>query len=570
MGKYRELTVLDLFCGAGGFSEGFRQQGYSILHGIDNSEAAIATFNYNFNLQCKPKNIIDIGSSLEKINELPNTDVIIGSPPCVSFSNSNRSGTTDKTLGLELIQTFFRIIAIKKFQENSVLKAWLMENVPKSTGYISKQYTFQDLDLTCWAIARNINPSDTALKIGENTQIINAVNYGTPQNRKRAFTGEIISKSGILLPPITHSDESDPIYAKSISLKSIISKLPKPNCKKIAHEIQDPLYPTIKLKLNDLTDHFYDSGVYQWQWEEARYKKINHPFMGKMSFPENHDKPSRTITATNFTSSRESIVLKSEYKRIGNGEYRSLTVREKACLMGFPITYQFLGNGESSKLKLVGNAVCPQVSMAFAKLIKDILKYPEIELPQVVVNKINKKIVNLNTFTEKDFDFPINRKKGARFRRHPFKDGSMTVSLTNYDISKKTKSTKWMVSVQYGYGESYLNKRYNRGYYKEIEIILREMNNGSAFIDALDSKIVKWIGNARDLQDMHEKRRSINGYLNPTQLIDKLAMLIREYDKIGNKFYQTNKKIFHFKEIVPTSQLFALYAINKIVTGVYD
>lgn len=35
------MTVIDLFCGAGGFSEGFRQQGFEILQGIDCWEPAI-------------------------------------------------------------------------------------------------------------------------------------------------------------------------------------------------------------------------------------------------------------------------------------------------------------------------------------------------------------------------------------------------------------------------------------------------------------------------------------------------------------------------------------------------
>ena len=34
--KKKPLNVLDLFCGAGGFSEGFSQAGYNILAGIDN------------------------------------------------------------------------------------------------------------------------------------------------------------------------------------------------------------------------------------------------------------------------------------------------------------------------------------------------------------------------------------------------------------------------------------------------------------------------------------------------------------------------------------------------------
>jgi DNA (cytosine-5)-methyltransferase 1 len=55
--------------------------------------------------------------------------------------------------------------------------------------------------------------------------------------------------------------------------------------------------------------------------------------MGKMSFPENLDKPCRTIMATRSARMRESLILHSEFKRRGNGEYRLPTVREIATLM---------------------------------------------------------------------------------------------------------------------------------------------------------------------------------------------------------------------------------------------
>jgi DNA (cytosine-5)-methyltransferase 1 len=41
-------TVIDIFCGAGGFSEGFRQQGFDVVMGIDSWLPAIETFNHNF------------------------------------------------------------------------------------------------------------------------------------------------------------------------------------------------------------------------------------------------------------------------------------------------------------------------------------------------------------------------------------------------------------------------------------------------------------------------------------------------------------------------------------------
>lgn len=68
-----KYNVLDFFCGAGGFSEGFRQMGLEIIHGYDHWKPAIDTFNHNFNLNCEVKNILDFKKSDKEIEELPNT-----------------------------------------------------------------------------------------------------------------------------------------------------------------------------------------------------------------------------------------------------------------------------------------------------------------------------------------------------------------------------------------------------------------------------------------------------------------------------------------------------------------
>ena len=126
------LTVIDFFCGAGGFSEGFKQVGFKIKEGYDNWQPAINTYNHNFGTNSKITDILRYKDSLKEINKLPNTDVIIGSPPCVSFSSSNKSGKADKSLGLDLTKCFLRIVAVKKHQKDSILKAWFMENVVNS------------------------------------------------------------------------------------------------------------------------------------------------------------------------------------------------------------------------------------------------------------------------------------------------------------------------------------------------------------------------------------------------------------------------------------------------------
>ena len=146
-----QLRVIDFFCGAGGFSEGFRQQGFKIEMGVDNWRPAIETHNLNHGLNDSVRDILEFEKSLEAINNLPDTELIIGSPPCVNFSMANKAGKADKSLGVRLIEAYLRVVAVKKHQPNSILKAWLMENVPNSRNWVREVYSFKDLDLGDWA-----------------------------------------------------------------------------------------------------------------------------------------------------------------------------------------------------------------------------------------------------------------------------------------------------------------------------------------------------------------------------------------------------------------------------------
>ena len=178
--KKKRLTVIDFFCGAGGFSEGFRRAGYDVIMGIDVWQPAITTHNFNHGLNDKVKSVLDF-EDIDEINKLPDSDIIIGSPPCQLFSLSNQGGNANKDLGIHLINTFFKVIAVKKFQKNSKLKAWLMENVPNSQNYVQEEYTFEDLDLASWAVSQGLNPKSIAIKSKYNGGVLHADDYGAAQ-----------------------------------------------------------------------------------------------------------------------------------------------------------------------------------------------------------------------------------------------------------------------------------------------------------------------------------------------------------------------------------------------------
>jgi len=79
-----KLMVLDLFCGAGGFSHGFQRAGSKIKYGIDSNKHVQETFE---------KNHPDAEFILSDITELDpkdfsDVDIVIGSPPCPEFSRA--------------------------------------------------------------------------------------------------------------------------------------------------------------------------------------------------------------------------------------------------------------------------------------------------------------------------------------------------------------------------------------------------------------------------------------------------------------------------------------------------
>ena len=558
-------TVIDFFCGAGGFSEGFRQQGFEIVAGIDVWKPAIDTFNYNFGLKCKARNALAFETSIHRIEALPDTDVIIGSPPCVSFSSSNKSGKADKSLGLKLTKIFLRVIAVKKHKPNSMLKAWFMENVINSTSHLRKQYSFKQLGLKKWALMQGLNPHAIAITLEGNRSVINSADYGVPQSRPRVFTGEIIRKGKYVIPERTHRPpHEDSTLPTHIPLEHVRQYLPKPNSKKSKKTVSDPLYPNIRIKQAELIDQFYDTGLYACDWKGSRFLKTNHPYMGPMSFPEREDRPSRTVTATKIGNSREAIIFRSERARKADGKYRTATIREAATLMGFPITFQFLGS-EGNKWRLVGNAVCPPVGRAFARVVRHEYGFSNIIKPRVTTKVgFMDNVTNLNTFKPKRFGDSPRRNEGSRFRRHPFKDGNLTVTLSNYDIRRNGKNRgKWKTSIQYGTGKGFPIQTFSDGYFTKLKPIILKFQGGPRFINIISNGFCKKIAKSNVLQEMYETQRSKGRYIEPVELVDRIAQLINTIQMKEPNFDQNGKRMFK-KKSIPKKQVMALYAMNKI------
>ncbi|PSM30805.1 DNA cytosine methyltransferase [Haliangium sp. UPWRP_2] len=81
------LTVVDLFAGAGGISEGFRQAGYNVVAGLDSDPDATATYALNFpEAQTITGDIRESAVYEQVLAASKRASVLVGGPPCQAFS----------------------------------------------------------------------------------------------------------------------------------------------------------------------------------------------------------------------------------------------------------------------------------------------------------------------------------------------------------------------------------------------------------------------------------------------------------------------------------------------------
>lgn len=425
------LTVVDLFCGAGGFSEGFDQMGFDVICGLDSWEPAIETIELNHpGIETSSIDITELETVDDIDEEIPDADVIIGGPPCQTFSRSNKAGKADKTEGLNLIQMMLRIVAWK--MEHGDLRYWVLENVPTTEKHIKDEYTWEELRL----------PGDgPPLEVGTKV-ILNSADFGVPQTRRRMFCGDFPE------PTETHGE------AEWLTMREVFEALGSPMDEPSkADTIADPCYD-VSLGVGEVTDHHYDNRVEEYRWRRARHLKEDHGYMGRMSFPEELDRPSRTVMATRSASTRESMLFGVDTD--GDGEYEAYrlpTVREIASFMSFPIHYQFEAGTEAKKYRLVGNAVPCRMAAAIARAIADAEDLPVPDEPYHGIDEIPDLSVDL-TGREWEPTKPRKRRDDAQYYRHiPYmKPRSFRVEIENRGSDFEEGEVVWSTVLHKGQG----------------------------------------------------------------------------------------------------------------------
>lgn len=391
--KKHDLTLIDFFCGAGGLSLGFIQEGFNVKLASDIEPVCIQTYKYNHPELPSSKLIQeDIREFINDVDDYidEDIDIIVGGPPCQGFSTANQQRIIDDPRN-ELYKYFLMMV------ETIAPKFVVMENVKgmlKVADQVVEDYG-----------AIKIKQGNKTWSYNVDYEVLKSNEFSVAQNRQRliyiAVRSDICETLNLepsdIFKKIHEGNENKPTYVLNDALKDI-KPLEAPRIKNtmnIDSEIYGKKIDVNNYENNDneylnlinnglkmpyvfnhkvryVNDNNYEIYKRMDQGNDSTDEKIkdimpyshrNHVFKDKY-FKLIADKPCRTITAH----------MKFDcHSHIHPFQVRSLTPREAARVQSFPDDYLFLGPYSKTYMQ-IGNAVPPVMARGIAKVIKSYLK----------------------------------------------------------------------------------------------------------------------------------------------------------------------------------------------------
>lgn len=384
------MKVLDTFAGAGGFSLGFEMAGCEVIGAIETDAWATETFGYNHpNAIVVKSNIEEVSNkklrSLFKGNE---PDIVLGGPPCQGFSICNKNNGDPKDPRNSLFEEFVRIGKVLQ------PRVMIMENVP---NLIKAKTSNKEL------VVEIIKSELEKLGYYVYSTILEAVDFGVPQIRKRLF---VIASDMPLenpFPSPTHAPSPDDLFSfrlkKTPTLWDAISDLPEIEAREGAEEMDysfdpknefqkeirngaDKLFNHLAMKHSKRMVERFEAMSWGQSGSDVPehlrpYKRNSNGIISDKVYDQNNrrmhpDKQCHTIPASFYAN------FVHPYKN------RNFTAREGARIQTFPDTYVFKGKPTVVSHKLlaregrfdekylcqynqIGNAVPPILSKAVAE-----------------------------------------------------------------------------------------------------------------------------------------------------------------------------------------------------------
>jgi DNA (cytosine-5)-methyltransferase 1 len=385
------FTAIDLFCGAGGLSAGFLQEGYEIALGVDFDLAAVETYAENFGKStARHEDLLDFTASDVRRLVGRDVDVILGGPSCQPFSTHGRQHRW--VVGDPRSDLWSRM---HSYVAELRPRAFLMENVPgmlyfgKGTFVDALTEAFRDLGYTL------------------SHQIVLAADYNVPQLRRRLIVVGVLGDEPFVFPepPRLGGWRRDSL-AKWEAERISADKLPHITLRDALGALPVPVDPGGKARYRWRPDNPYDAYM-RTPWKRvadqrngavsSRQIVTDHervPIIEEVRTLTKHVPPGgtwrdipphllpdrfrsmRRTDSTNLygrmTWDRPAYTMTTQFQNITTGcfihpdEDRPLTVREGARVQSFSDDFVFTGS-TGAKVRLIGNAVPPLLARAFAR-----------------------------------------------------------------------------------------------------------------------------------------------------------------------------------------------------------
>lgn len=376
MTTHSSPVAIDLFCGAGGLSEGLHQAGIKPVAGVDFDPRAVATYRHNHpGVPVLEADIAEVtGAQLMQLANTEAIDLVAGGPSCQGYSTHGKRMQDDPRNFL--FEHFVRVV------DEIRPKLFLMENV---TGMLTYGKG---------AFRRQIEAA--FLEIGYRTAFtqVLAADYGVPQLRHRVlFVGTRLANVTLTFPPPTHGERSLGLQPY-VTVAEALGDLPllgtdyhnerrlyvsspqnayqrycrsaKPN--QITLHVGRPLSPQAQ-SLADYIGQGEGLRAVPDDMLPERFKRMRTISSGQL-------RKDCTTLYHRLDPEKPAYTITCNYRNVASGPFlhpwedRSLSHREAARLMSFPDHYQFLG---ASFPRQIGNAVPPLLARAVGQSISSML-----------------------------------------------------------------------------------------------------------------------------------------------------------------------------------------------------
>ncbi len=341
------MLAIDFFCGAGGLTKGLQMAGIDVVAGIDLDASCSLTYDINnepsefycadiYNIQPD-----DLFSLVPALRDNPDDVLFAGCAPCQNYSQQRKAKYARKDA--TILSEFGRLI------QECLPGHVIMENVPG----ITKVKGFSVFRRFVKLLKNN--------GYSVEWRIVDAKDYGVPQNRKRLVL--IASRNGnVSIPPKTHGKE----LQNYLCVRDAIERFPAIDAGERYHGIPNHISSEVsELNLVRLRNTPHNGGDRRSWPEEIVLDCHSNGYEG------------HTDTYGRMFWDNPAPTLTGRCHSISNGRYghpeqdRALSLREAAAIQTFPDNYKFYGSKRHIALQ-IGNAVPVQLGRVLGEHIVNI------------------------------------------------------------------------------------------------------------------------------------------------------------------------------------------------------